>query len=167
MSKPHEYSKIEHITDKKSKKAFFAIPNLGKVKKSDKKIQFISFLAEWCPNCEYEAIELSRYTKEYRSLVDFSIVMMFSSVNKSSHFLSNYKLNTELIDSECNVKSELLNERTSFFNFRLSIDDNRKWGVPLHVIRLAGTDKEKILSIKGESIKEEVRLFLNKSLKLA
>ena len=50
MSKPHEYSKIEHITDKKSKKAFFAIPNLGKIKKSDKKIQFISFLAEWCPN---------------------------------------------------------------------------------------------------------------------
>ena len=166
MSKTHEYSKIEQITDSKSKKAFFAIPNLTKIKKSDKKIQFISFFAEWCPNCEYEAIELNRYIKEYRSLVDFSIVMMFSSVKESSHFLSNYKLNTELIDSECNIKSEILNKETSFFKFRSHIDDSRKWGVPLHVIRLAGTDKEKILSIKGESIKEEVRLFLNKSLKL-
>ena len=98
--------------------------------------------------------------------MDFSIVMMFSSVKESSHFLSNYKLNTELIDSECNIKSEILNKETSFFKFRSYIDDSRKWGVPLHVIRLAGTDKEKILSIKGESIKEEVRLFLNKSLKL-
>ena len=167
MSKSHEYSKIEQIIDRKSKKAFFAIPNLVKIKKSDKKIQFITFLAEWCPNCEYEAIELNKYIKEYRSLVDFSIVMMFSSEDKSNHFLSNYKLNTKIIDSECNVKSEMLNKRTSFFKFRSRIDDSRKWGVPLHVIRLVDTDEEKILSIRGESIKEEVRLFLNKNLKLA
>ena len=54
MSKTHEYSKIEQITDRKSKKAFFAIPNLTKIKKSDKKkvdLTLAPLLSQW-PGCE-------------------------------------------------------------------------------------------------------------------
>ena len=72
MPKTHEYSKIEQIKDTESQKAFFSIPNVLEIKKSNKKIQFLSFLSEWCPNCEYEAIELKRYINKYNSLVDFN-----------------------------------------------------------------------------------------------
>jgi len=165
MSKPHEYSKIEQIKDTESQKAFFSIPYIREIKKSNKKIQFLSFLSEWCPNCEYEAIELIRYINKYNSLVDFSIVMMFSSHDRSDHFISNFGLNSELIDTECLVKNESLNKRTSFFKFRTCIGDSRKWGVPLHVIRVVDSNGERIFSIKGETVKKEIRNFLNKNLK--
>lgn len=165
MSKSHEYSKLEQIIDKESQKAFYSIPNVLEIKKSNRKIQFLSFLSEWCPNCEYEAIELKRYINKYDSLVDFSIIMMFSSRTKSDHFMSNFGLNSESIDPECLVKNELLNERTSFFKFRACIGDSRKWGVPLHVIRVVDLNGERMFSIKGETVKKEIRDFLNKNLK--
>lgn len=165
MSKSHEYSKIEQIVDKKSLISFYSIPNVLKIKKSNRKIQFLSFLSEWCPNCEYEAIELRRYFSKYNSLVDFSIIMMFSSQIKSDHFMFNFGLDSESIDSECLVKNELLNERTFFFKFRTCIGDSRKWGVPLHVIRVVDLNGERIFSIKGETVKKEIQDFLNKNLK--
>ena len=51
MSNIHEYSIIEKIDDIEAKNMMFSIPYLAKIKKSEKKIQFISFYAEWCPNC--------------------------------------------------------------------------------------------------------------------
>ncbi len=165
MSKDHEYSRIEKVISEKAKDAFFSIPNILDIKNSTKKIQFISFLAEWCPNCDYEAIELKDYINIYNSMVDFSTVMLFSSLSKSNQFISKYAFNSKFIDSECNVKDEVLNKRTSFFRFRELLGDDRKWGVPLHMIRIINLNEEELFIIKGESKKLEVQNFLNENLK--
>ena len=92
MSNEHEYASLKKINNKKVEDALFAIPNLLSIKNSYKKIQFVSFLAEWCPNCDYEAMELINYIDTYNSLVDFSIVMQFTAHAKSDKFISKYDL---------------------------------------------------------------------------
>tara|TARA_B100001175_G_scaffold310461_1_gene313523 strand:+ start:828 stop:1325 length:498 start_codon:yes stop_codon:yes gene_type:complete len=164
MNKSHEYSSLEKLEDLEAKKLLFLIPNLKKIKNSKKKIQFISFFAEWCPNCEYEAIELKNYIAKYTSVIDFSIVMQFCSTVKSTMFLSKYKLTSKLIDPECCIKDEELNKKTAFYKFRRTLNDTRKWGVPLHIIRVINQKNIEIFVIKGESIKDEVIDFLDKNL---
>ena len=152
------------INNKKVEDALFAIPNLLSIKNSYKKIQFVSFLAEWCPNCDYEAIELVNYVNTYNSLVDFSIVMQFTADAKSDRFISKYRLDTSLIEAECDQKDESLSRKTAFYKFRKTLRDNRKWGVPLHVIRVVKRSGNEIFTIKGESRREEVQNFLDKNL---
>lgn len=164
MSNEHEYASLKKIYNKKAEKALFSIPNLLSIKHSYKKIQFVSFLAEWCPNCDYEAIELVNYVDTYNSLVDFSIIMQFASLDKSEKFISKYRLNTSLIEPECEQKDETLNRKTAFYEFRRILTDERKWGVPLHVIRVVKRSGTEIFTINGESRREEVQNFLDKNL---
>ena len=164
MSNEHEYASLKKINNKKVEDALFAIPNLLSIKNSYKKIQFVSFLAEWCPNCDYEAIELVNYVNTYNSLVDFSIVMQFTAGAKSDKFISKYGLNTSLIKAECDRKDESLSRKTAFYEFRKTLTDERKWGVPLHVIRVVKRSGNEIFTIKGESRREEVQNFLDKNL---
>tara|TARA_B100001778_G_scaffold328016_1_gene326928 strand:- start:574 stop:1077 length:504 start_codon:yes stop_codon:yes gene_type:complete len=164
MSDKHEYSSLEKVNQKKVKNALFSIPNILIIKNSYKKIQFVSFLSEWCPNCEYEAIELANYINTYNSLVDFSIMMQFNSHAKSIKFISKYRLNSSLIGTECDQKDEILNRKTTFYKFRKTIMDERKWGVPLHVIRVVKRSGNEIFVIKGESKRVEVQNFLDENL---
>lgn len=162
MSNIHEHSNIEKIDDIEAKNMIFSIPYLAKIKNSEKKIQFISFFAEWCPNCDFEAVNLKTYIDRYSSAIDFSIVMQFSSKSKSKKFVSKYKLNSKLIDPECLLKDENLNKKTSFYKFRKVLNDERKWGVPLHIIKIVKQKGVEIFVIKGESKKEELQNFLDK-----
>ena len=164
MSDKHEYASLQKINNKKVENALFSIPNLLSIKDGYKKIQFVSFLAEWCPNCDYEAMELINYIDTYNSLVDFSIVMQFTAHAKSDKFISKYRLNTSLIEAECDQKDELLSKKTAFYEFRKSLTDERKWGVPLHVIRVVKRSGDEIFTITGESRREEVQNFLDKNL---
>ena len=159
MSNIHEHSNIEKIDDIEAKNMIFSIPYLAKIKNSEKKIQFISFFAEWCPNCDFEAVNLKTYIDRYSSAIDFSIVMQFSSKSKSKKFVSKYKLNSKLIDPECLLKDENLNKKTSFYKFRKVLNDERKWGVPLHIIKIIKQKGVEIFVIKGESKKEELQNF--------
>ena len=77
MSKDHEYSSIEKL-ETGAISALNEIPNISKVAKGAQK-SFISFLAEWCPNCDYEAVQLREYHKNYENEFDFYLVMLFSS----------------------------------------------------------------------------------------
>lgn len=162
MSNIHEYSIIEKIKDIEAKNMMFSIPYLAKIKNSEKKIQFISFFAEWCPNCEFEAINLKTYIDRYSPAIDFSIVMQFSSNSKSKKFVSKFKLNSKLIEPECLLKDENLNKETSFYKFRKVLNDERKWGVPFHIIKIIKQKGVEIFVIKGESRREELQNFLDR-----
>ena len=65
---------------------------------------------------------------------------------------------------ECKQKDEELNIKTAFYEFRRTLTDERKWGVPLHVIRVVKKTGNEIFVIKGESKREEVQNFLDKNL---
>ena len=160
MIKEHEYSSIEKITDRKSIQAMRLIPHIDKILYSSNKTQFISFFAAWCPNCDYEVIKLKKYYDKYHIDVDFSIIMQFSSIKESDRFINKYLLNMKIINGEIDSKSENLNTKTLFYKFRKKLADDRKWGVPLHLIIKANKLLNEISVIKGESIKSEVEKLL-------
>ena len=66
-----------------------------------------------------------------------------------------------IVLGELDVKNERLNTQTQFFNFRTNVNDDRKWGVPLHIIKL---NNNEIYIIKWESVHEEVVRFVQKAL---
>ena len=90
--------------------------------------------------------------------------MLFTADAKSDKFISKYRLNTSLIKAECDRKDESLSRKTAFYEFRKTLTDERKWGVPLHVIRIMKRSGNEIFTIKGESRREEVQNFLDKNL---
>jgi|TARA_B100001996_G_scaffold272192_1_gene213176 thiol-disulfide isomerase/thioredoxin len=160
MIKEHEYSSIEKINDKKSIQAMRLIPQVDKILYSTNKPQFISFFAAWCPNCDYEAIELKKYYDRYNIDIDFSLIMQFCSIKESDRFINKYLLNMKIIHGEIESKSENLNTNTLFYKFRKKLADNRKWGVPLHLIIKPNRLLNEIFVIKGESINSEVERLL-------
>jgi len=76
-------------------------------------------------------------------------------------FKNKYGLEMNTIQGELDVKNERLNTQTQFFNFRTNVNDDRKWGVPLHIIKL---NINEIYIIKGESLNEEVVSLVQKTL---
>ena len=160
MVKDHEYSSVEKITDKKCIQSMKLIPYIDKIINSSNQPQFISFFAAWCPNCDYEAIQLKKYYDRYHTKVDFSIIMQFSSIKESDIFINKYLLDMKKINGEIESKSESLNNNTLFYKFRKKLADDRKWGVPLHLIIKPNKLLNEIFVIKGESINSEVERLL-------
>tara|TARA_B100000614_G_scaffold253552_1_gene267609 strand:+ start:12 stop:500 length:489 start_codon:yes stop_codon:yes gene_type:complete len=155
MSKDHEYSSIEKL-ETGAISALNEIPNISKVARGAQK-SFISFLAEWCPNCDFEAVQLREYYKNYETEFDFYLVMLFSSNELNNIFIKKYDLQMKSIKGELNAKDEKLNLNSKFYNFRNIINDDRKWGVPMHIIKIGYNN---FFTIKGESIKTEVVTLL-------
>ena len=114
-------------------------------------------MAEWCPNCDYEAVQLREYYKNYETEFDFYLVMLFSSNELNNIFLKKYDLQMKRIKGELCAKDEKLNLSSKFCNFRNIINDDRKWGVPMHIIK---NGYNNFFTIKGESIKREVVTLL-------
>ena len=160
MVKNHEYSSVEKITDKKCIQSMKLIPHIDKIINSSNQPQFISFFAAWCPNCDYEAIQLKKYYDRYHTKVDFSIIMQFSSIKESDIFINKYLLDMKKINGEIESKSESLKNNTLFYKFRKKLADDRKWGVPLHLIITPNKLLNEIFVIKGESINSEVERLL-------
>ena len=159
MTKDHEYSPIEKLDSNASKK-LLKIPGVSEIfRSSDNK--FISFLAEWCPNCDYESNNLKEYHILFKSNLDFFLIMLFSTNEMNLIFKNKYGLEMNTIQGELDVKNERLNTQTQFFNFRTNVNDDRKWGVPLHIIKL---NINEIYIIKGESLNEEVVSLVQKTL---
>ena len=93
MSNEHEYATLEKVKNHNAIKALLLIPHIIEIIDLSSQIKFITFFAEWCPNCEYEAIELKKYYDSHHLGIDFSMVMLFSSIERSKRFINNYQLN--------------------------------------------------------------------------
>ena len=87
MSIDHEYASLEKVKNHNIIKALLSIPYLMEIINLSSQIKFITFFAEWCPNCEYEAIELKKYYDTHHLGIDFSMIMLFSSKEKSKRFI--------------------------------------------------------------------------------
>ena len=166
MSKDHEYSTIDKVNNHNAIKALLFIPHLMEILNLSSQIKFITFFAEWCPNCEYEAIELKKYYDSYHLDIDFSMIMLFSSTQESKRFISNYQLNMKNYYGEIDSKDEDLNFKSTYYEFRNALGDNRKWGVPLHIIIKPTKNPSEIFVVKGESIRGEVNKLLNDIIKV-
>tara|TARA_B110000438_G_scaffold59427_1_gene59575 strand:+ start:479 stop:982 length:504 start_codon:yes stop_codon:yes gene_type:complete len=161
LDKNNKYASIKWV-DFKNEQPILTL--LRPLKKTRSKIQILSYLSEWCPNCINQIISLNKLYYDYKKY-DFSmmIVMDYSPKKASEQFIKDNKIPIPFSYGELFEKDELLRLDTNFYKFRNVIDDNRKWGVPFHFI-LCESQTSKIGIIKGEFKDEEIRTYILKNL---
>ena len=161
MDKPHEYEHIEWINSNQSRIQLSLLPGINESLNNRKaKINIVSYLAEWCPNCHYDAVTIKNiYDEFYKYDFDMILVMDYANMEKSKKFIELYKLKMIMILGELNEKNKNNVNKIAFTQFRNDINDQRIWGTPFHVIIINGKIT-KIGIVKGEFIFKEIRELL-------
>ena len=161
MDRNNKYSSIEWV-DLKNKKSFLTL--LNPLKKINSKIQILSYLSEWCPDCINQINSLSRLHSDYKKYdIKMMIVMDYSKKKDSEQFIINNDISIPFSFGELFKKDETLLLNTNFYKFRNTINDNRKWGVPFHFL-ICETKISKVGIIKGEFKEKEIRTYILKNL---
>ena len=166
MDKPHEYEYIEWVNFKKLSIDPTTLPGIQQsLKKKKAKVNIVSYFAEWCPNCHYDAITLKNiYDEYYQYDLEMILVMNYANMEKSRKFIELYGLKMEMILGELHKKSEKDVDDILFSQFRKDLNDSRLWGTPLHLI-IINSKIDNIGIVKGEFIKKEIRKLLSDNLK--
>jgi thiol-disulfide isomerase/thioredoxin len=166
MDKPHEYEYIEWVNFKKLSIDPTTLPGIQQsLKKKKAKVNIVSYFAEWCPNCHYDAITLKNiYDEYYQYDLEMILVMNYANMEKSRKFIELYGLKMEMILGELLEKSKKHVDEILFSQFRKDLNDSRIWGTPFHLIIINGKI-DNIGIVKGEFIKKEIRELLSDNLK--
>ncbi len=166
MDKPHEYEHIEWVNFNTLVIDPTNLPGIQQsLKKKKAKVNIVSYFAEWCPNCHYDAITLKNiYDEYYQYDLEMILVMNYANMEKSSKFIELYGLKMEMILGELHEKSENDVDEILFSQFRKDLNDSRLWGTPLHLI-IINSKIDNIGIVKGEFIKKEIRKLLSDNLK--
>jgi|LUMJ01.1.fsa_nt_gb thiol-disulfide isomerase/thioredoxin len=127
-------------------------------------ITIISFMAEWCKNCRYEAPFMNEiYTKFKDSGLELIIIMEYSTPEGASEFLKKYEFQMPVLFGELSLKDEARKNTTHHSKIRNAIKDPRKWGTPFHIV-LDNVNSKRVGLIPGEMERDEIREFLEKKL---
>jgi thiol-disulfide isomerase/thioredoxin len=166
MDKPHEYEHIEWVNFNKLSIDPTILPGIQQSLKEKKaKINIVSYFAEWCPNCHYDAITLKNIYDEYSQYdLEMILVMNYANMEKSRKFIELYGLKMEMILGELHEKSEKDVDEILFSQFRKDLNDSRIWGTPFHLIIINGKI-DNIGIVKGEFIKKEIIELLSDNFK--
>jgi peroxiredoxin len=157
----NKYASIEWV-DLKNKKPFLTL--LKPLKKIRSKIQILSYLSEWCPDCTNQITSLNKLHDDYKKYdIKMMIVMDYSKKKKSEEFIKKNEVSIPFSYGELFKKDELLRLDTTFYKFRKTINDNRKWGVPFHFL-LCDSQISKIGTIKGKFKEKEIKNYILKNL---
>ena len=98
------------------------------------KINIVSYLAEWCPNCHYEAIALRDLYRKFSKLsIEMAVVMNYSEIKNSMSFVKSYRLKMNIFYGELIEKQEDSLDKLLFTQFRKKNNDLRKWGTTFHI----------------------------------
>ena len=162
MERPHEYAPIEWVELSEDKIPLSSLSSMDKAESDSKSaISIISYFAEWCPNCHYEAKEIQKlYEKFTPSGLSMTLVMDYAPKEASKAFTQLHGLTMNWIPGELNEKDEEKTNNTLFFKFRKSFNDPRSWGTPFHII-IVDDNMDYIGIVKGEFIGKEIQSFLN------
>ena len=162
MERPREYAPIEWVELTEDKIPLSSLSGMDESSSESKgAISIISYFAEWCPNCHYEAEQIPKLYEEFSpSGLGMTLVMDYAPKEASRAFTQLYGLNMNWVLGELNEKDEEKRNNTLFYNFRKSLNDSRRWGTPFHIIIKDG-NMDYIGIVKGEFICEEIRSFLN------
>ena len=166
MDKPHEYEYIEWVNFKKLSIDPTTLPGIQQsLKKKKAKVNIVSYFAEWCPNCHYDAITLKNiYDEYYQYDLEMILVMNYANMEKSRKFIELYGLKMEMILGELLEKSKKDVDEILFSQFRKDLNDSRLWGTPLHLI-IINSKIDNIGIVKGEFIIKEIRELLSDNFK--
>lgn len=177
--KAHEYARIRWVdldTVYVDGKVLGALPELiaaditGKnvdlvstyANKSD--ILIISYMAEWCGNCQYEAPQLKTIYEEFSQLgLESVVVMEYSSLKGALVFVNKYGLSMPVYFGKIQAKDENRRHLTQHYQLRKALADERGWGTPFHIIIEKGNLK-KVGIVTGEFKSKELKLYLTEKL---
>jgi thiol-disulfide isomerase/thioredoxin len=130
------------------------------------KVLILSYVAEWCPNCNYEAPYLRDLYKKYngRGLEivgrsEYSEVAKMKAVIQKNH--TPYPVITGSVvayDARETIRLE-----TFQYLLRSTLGDQRKWGTPFSIIILNG-DVENPYIVMGEMKAAQINPLIEKAL---
>jgi len=151
---PHEYAEIESSSNVPlAQELNFSVSTHSDGQKSllgryetegFPKVLLISFMAEWCSNCHYEALILNGiYGAWHNSGFDMTIVVEYSDLDAwEDRFMRKHDIHIPYFFGELNEKNETLRDNIAHTRIRKLMNDQRIWGVPLHILIVSGNLKE-------------------------
>ncbi len=125
------------------------------------KVLLLSFMSEWCPNCHYEALAIDKIYKKF-SDQDFEVIVIgeySDSIKLGNLFDKKLHVQIPYVFGEVWGKNWDKKLLTTHQRIKTMVQDQRKWGVPLHIIIVDG-QLDEIHCVKGEFENLALEYFL-------
>ncbi|MFQ6674023.1 MAG: TlpA family protein disulfide reductase [Fidelibacterota bacterium] len=128
------------------------------------KVFIVSFLAEWCEHCNYEAPFLAKLYSTWRKKgLEMAAIFEYSEREKSQEFMRRYGLSMPFYFGEIRGKLQGKRDITAHYRLRTRLADERGWGTPFHLL-FVGDDVKNLYYVAGEFVEEELIKFLGERL---
>jgi len=130
------------------------------------KILIMSYIADWCKNCNYEAPYLRDIYKKYNSR-GLEIVgrSEYSDVEKMKEVIARHQTPYPVITGSVSAYSERQKIRMETFQYllRTTLGDKRTWGTPFSIIVINGDLNNPYVAM-GEMKADQMDALLEKTL---
>lgn len=130
------------------------------------KLLLLSYTAEWCKNCNYEAPVLRKlYERYHEKGLEIVTRTEYSEVNKVRDFVSKHEMQYPVIIGSTVEYEERETIRLETFQYLLrnTLGDSRTWGTPFNIIIVKG-DIENPYIVLGEMKSDQINDLIEKTL---
>jgi thiol-disulfide isomerase/thioredoxin len=130
------------------------------------KVLILSYVAEWCKNCKYEAPYLRElYNKHKAKGLEIVARSEYSEVDKMKAVIEQFRMPYPVITGSVIAYDEREKIRLETFQYllRSTLGDKRKWGTPFSIIIING-DLENPYVALGEMKADEVTPLIERAL---
>ncbi len=130
------------------------------------KVLIMSYIADWCPNCNYEAPYLRDLYNKYNSRgLEIVARSEYSDVDKMKAFVERNKTPYPVITGSMSAYSDREEIRMETFQYllRSTLGDTRKYGTPFSIIVING-DMQNPYIVMGEMKSAQVDPIVEKAL---
>jgi thiol-disulfide isomerase/thioredoxin len=130
------------------------------------KILLLSYTAEWCVNCNYEAPYLGELYDKYHSKgLEIVTRTEYSEVDKVREFIGRHEMKYPVIIGSIVAYDDRENIRMETFQYLLrnALGDSRKWGTPFNIIVIDG-DIGNPYVVVGEMKSDQVNDLIERTL---
>ena len=130
------------------------------------RILFLSYAAEWCVNCNYEAPYLGEIYEKYHSRgLEIVTRTEYSEVDKVREFIARHDMQYPVIIGSVVAYDDRESIRMETFQYllRTALADTRTWGTPFNIIIVDG-DTENPYVVTGEMKSDQVNDLIERTL---
>tara|TARA_Y100000590_G_scaffold466157_1_gene640639 strand:- start:462 stop:1025 length:564 start_codon:yes stop_codon:yes gene_type:complete len=128
-------------------------------------VLLISFMSEWCSNCHYGAPELARIYDSWRDKgFGLRVVVEYSDpLTWRKDFIEKHEIDLPYVIGELAEKNESKKANTAHYHIKSLMEDQRNWGIPLHIL-VVGGKLEEVYYVTGEFSPGALEDFLTRCL---
>lgn len=130
------------------------------------KVLILTYVAEWCKNCNYEAPYLRDLYHKYKNRgLEIVARSEYSEVDKMKAVVEKHQTPYPVITGSVIAYNEREKIRLETFQYvlRNAMGDKRKWGTPFSIIVLNG-DLENLYVVLGEMKSDQVNDLIERTL---